>query len=346
MRATDNFDEKKFVGHGGFGIVYKATLDVLEMSSVEGKYQDKLVKKSKTVAIKRILNRQDAHSKEGFFTEIDLLTSCKHPNIVSLVGFSREGREMILVYEYASKGSLNEYFGNNCGKINLTWAQRLQICLDIAHGINYLHTNMEDKPRIIHRDIKSGNILLDENLRAMVADFGLSKIHPKDQQASTRYSENAVGTKVYTDPEYLTSYKYKKESDIYSFGVVLFEILCGRVAYDSIYLAEHVKGLAPIARRRFSEKTLKELIDRKMIDEDDKNIFTLNRGPNQDSFEVFSRIAYQCSAEIQAKRPTMEVVIKELERALKLQVSKHFTEVTIFSFLIFLIPLVITILVP
>ncbi|KAM0038401.1 putative protein kinase RLK-Pelle-CR4L family [Helianthus debilis subsp. tardiflorus] len=321
-KATNDFDETYSVGSGGYGIVYKAKLDVLNiqcLSSMEGLCKDELPKINKTVAIKRIFNRADEQGKQGFLSEIELLNSCTHPNIVSLLGFSRESQEMILVYEYALKGSLSDYLGNSNKMSNLTWVQRIKICLDIAHGINYLHTNMEGKPRIIHRDIKSENILLDENMKAMVADFGLSVFHPRRQQASTVYTKNIAGTEVYMDPEYLTTFKYKRESDIYSFGVVLFEVLSGRVAYDSFYLGENIKGLAPIARRRFSEGTLKELIDPKMEEEDDDMFFTLNRGPNQDSFETFSKIAYQCLAETQARRPTMDVIIKELQNALNLQ---------------------------
>ncbi|KAL8193829.1 hypothetical protein R6Q57_026071 [Mikania cordata] len=324
-QATKDFDEAYCVGSGGYGRVFKAKLDVLDiqcLSSMEGKCKDDFPRINKPVAVKRIISRSDEQGKQGFLTEIELLTSCKHPNIVSLLGFSREDCEMVLVYEHAFKGSLGDYLGNvsNTGKTNnLTWAQRIQICLDIAHGINYLHTDMEGKPRIIHRDIKSENILLDENLNAKVADFGLSKFHPMKQKSSTIYTKNIAGTEVYMDPEYLDTFKYKKESDVYSFGVVLFEILCGRLAYDSIYIGENDMGLAPIARRRYNEGTLKELIDPKIIEEDDDHVFTLNRGPNQDSFDTFSKVAYQCLAETQAKRPTMEVVIKELQNALNLQ---------------------------
>ncbi|PWA89350.1 protein kinase-like domain, Phloem protein 2-like protein [Artemisia annua] len=286
---------------------------------MEGKSKNELPKRCSTVAIKQILNRQDEQGKEGFLAEIELLTSCKHQNIVSLLGFSSKDREMILVYEFLVNGSLDDYLGSAEKKINLTWNQRLQICLNIAEGLKYLHTSMEGKPRIIHRDIKSANVLLDENWNAKIADFGLSKFHPANQPASTIKSKGFVGTEVYMDPEYLTTGKYKKETDIYSFGVVLFEILSGTLAYDSVYLAENDKGLAPIARRRFSEGTLKELIDPTMMVEDNEQRFTLNRGPNQDSFDAFTKIAYQCLAETQAKRPPMEVIIKELRNAQKFQ---------------------------
>ncbi|XP_076940426.1 putative receptor-like protein kinase At5g59700 [Bidens hawaiensis] len=330
--ATNGFDEAHFVAGGGFGLVYKGELDLLGIQnspSVEGEQK----KQSKTpVAIKCIKNRQDVASKEGFLTEIELLTSCKHQNVISLLGLYMEADDIILVYEYASKGSLSDYLGSTCKNINLTWGKRLEICLDIARGINYLHTSMEGKPRIIHRDIKSENILLDENMKAKIADLGLSKFHSRSQQASTIHTKHIAGTNFYVDLEYVTSAKYKKESDIYSFGVVLFEMLSGRLAYEQICIEENEKGLASIARRRYNEKTLKELIDPKMIDEVGEHIVTLNRSPNQESFEAFSRIAYQCLAETQAKRPTMEVVIKELENALNLQVR------TLYNNIYFIIP--------
>ncbi|GKB13630.1 kinase-like domain, phloem protein 2-like protein [Tanacetum coccineum] len=320
--ATDNFNQRYCIGSGGHGVVYKEDLDHVDIqksSSMEWKNIDVLPKKRSTVAIKQIFYRKDDLGKLGFWQEIELLTSCKHPNVVSLLGFSSKDREMILVYEFLVNGSLDEYLGSTEKKINLTWNQRIQICLDIADGLRYLHTNMEGKPRIIHRDIKSANVLLDENWNAKIADFGLSKFHPANQPASTIQTNIVTGTEVYLDPEYSTTRKYKKESDIYSFGVVLFEVLSGRLAYDSLYLTENSKGLAPIARRRFNEGTLKELIDHKMMEEDGEQMFTLNRGPNQDSFNTFSKIAYQCLAETQAKRPTIEVIIEELYNALKFQ---------------------------
>ncbi|XP_071739349.1 uncharacterized protein [Rutidosis leptorrhynchoides] len=322
ITATNNFDKVYCIGSGGYGMVYKADLehhDVQSLSSKEENKKGARPKRRSTVAIKRIMNRQDDQGEQGFLAELELLTSCNHCNIVSLLGFSRQNKEMILVYEYLTNGSLDDYLASAERKVNLNWCHRLQICLDIAKGLEYLHTNREGKPRIIHRDIKSANILLDESWNAKIADFGLSKFHPTNQLASTILTKHAVGTEVYLDPEYMSTGRYKKESDVYSFGVVLFEILSGRLAYDSHFIEENVKGLAPIARRRFNEKTLKELIDPKMIEEDDEQTFTLNRGPNQDSFDTFSKVAYQCLAETQAKRPTMETVIEELHKALNFQ---------------------------
>ncbi|KAK9080257.1 hypothetical protein SSX86_001933 [Deinandra increscens subsp. villosa] len=322
-QATNDFSKARCVGSGGFGDVFRAKLDVLNVqspSSIKGKCKDELPKKRKTVAIKR-MSRIDETSTQGFLTEIELLTSCKHQNIVSLLGYCREAGEMILVYEYAFGGSLSNYLTSVSKNVDLTWAQRLKLCLDVARGINYLHTKMEGKPMIIHRDIKSDNILLDKNLIAKVADFGLSKFHKLNlmkQQASTVNTKHIAGTPYYMDPEFYSTGNYKRASDVYSFGVVLFEVLCGRMTYDQIYLHENDNGLAPIARRRFTEGTLKELIDPKMIDYND-DIFIFNGGPNENSFNTFSKIAYECLAESQAKRPTMEVIINALQNALNLQ---------------------------
>ncbi|XP_076937974.1 putative serine/threonine-protein kinase PBL1 [Bidens hawaiensis] len=134
--ATNNFNEEHFIGSGGYGIVYKAKLNVLNFqstTSIEGKCNEELLKISQTVAIKRMVSREDEQGEQGFLPEIELLTCCNHPNVVALLGFSKEAPEMILVYEYAFKGSLNGYLGSTRA-VNLTWAQRVKICLDIANG--------------------------------------------------------------------------------------------------------------------------------------------------------------------------------------------------------------------
>ncbi|PWA44709.1 serine/threonine-protein kinase, active site protein [Artemisia annua] len=311
VSATKNFAETHLIGSGTYGKVYKGVLEL----PVEKKNKNNISKR--TVAIKRILFREDEQGIEGFIAEILLLTKCKHPNIVSLLGFCHEGSHMILVYEYASNGSLDAYLGN---KYNyLTWEQRIKICIDIAHGLHYLHTREEIDQRIIHRDIKSGNILLGKNLEAKISDFGLSKLYPNRTEARSYYTNIIAGTKLYLDPEYAATGKLKRGTDIYSFGVVLFEILSGKIANDRIFTDEDKKGLAPYAQRRFKEGTLHEMMDPKIMEEVDEHISTLNKGLNQDSLITFSKIAYECLAETQVMRPTAEIIIKELEKALVLQ---------------------------
>ncbi|GKE11717.1 kinase-like domain, phloem protein 2-like protein, partial [Tanacetum coccineum] len=319
--ATEKFADIYCIGSGGYGMVYKAQLehfDSSKSSSIDVENKCDLPKKRSTVAIKRIFN---THGEQGFIAEIETLTRCKHENIISLLGFCDEDRDhMILVYELASKGSLEDYLGNSDKMTNLTWTQRLKICLDIAHGLNYIHTNTDhDKQKIIHRDIKSANILLDDNWKAKIADFGLSKIHPVDQDASTFNASTIAGTNTYLDPEYEKSGKLNKKSDIYSFGVVLFEILTGRLAYERIFTDVDGKGIAPVARYHFEKGTLMEVVDHRIKEETDEHVFSLTKGPNKESLDVFSKIAFQCVAETQAQRPTMEVVIDKLQKALNSQ---------------------------
>ncbi|KAI3739074.1 hypothetical protein L2E82_29458 [Cichorium intybus] len=320
--ATENFAEKYLIGSGTYGDVYKAELDHFDSKKLlplEIKNKGKLPKKRSTVAIKRILIREDKQGEQGFLAEIEMLTSCKHPNIVSLLGFCDEGRHMILVYEHASNGSLDDYLGSSGNLTNLTWVQRIKIGVDVARGLNYLHTNIEDNRRIIHRDIKSGNILLGQNWEAKIADFGLSKFRPENQQMNTLYTENIAGTQVYLDPEYDKKGKLKNESDIYSFGVVLFEMFSGRFANDPIYTKENSNGIAPVARRHFNEGIIKKMIDPRLMEEEHEYIFGVNKGPDQDSFDAYVKIAYQCVAETQVERPTAEVIVKKLEEALSFQ---------------------------
>jgi serine/threonine protein kinase len=321
--ATENFAEKYCIGSGVYGNVYKAQLehfDSSNWSSIEGVNKCDLPKRRSTVAIKHIFNPE---GKQGFVTEIETLSSCKHDNIISLLGFCDEGPDhMILIYEFASRGSLESYIESDDKTANLTWVQRIKICLNIAHGLKYIHSDTDqDKQKIIHRDIKSANILLGENWEAKIADFGLSKIHPADQEASTLNASTIAGTPMYLDPEYKKYGRLNKKSDIYSFGVVLFEILTGRLAYDPIYTNVNKEGIAPIARLLFENGTLIKIVDHKIKEEADGHVFSPRKGPNKDSLDIFSKIAYRCLVETQAQRPTIEDVIHELRRALQAQVS-------------------------
>ena len=329
--ATENFAEKNRIGGGTYGDVYIAQLYHFDSKyyklPLEKKNIGEFPKKRSTVAVKHIKFREDKFGEEGFLGEIEMLTNCKHPNIISLLGFCEEDHHMILVYEHASNGSLEDYLGSDRSLTNLSWLQRIKICIDIACGLNYLHTKLEGEQRIIHRDIKSGNILLGRNWEAKIADFGLSKFHhhDQDQQANkTLYTTTLAGTELYMDPEYSETGKLKNETDIYSFGVVLFELMAGKFANDPIFTNENSNGIVHVARRRFKEgrNSIKEMLDPKLIEESHKNIFTLIKGPDEESLYVFSKIAYQCVAISQAERPTAQVIIKKLKKALYFQVKQ------------------------
>ncbi|GKD79189.1 kinase-like domain, phloem protein 2-like protein, partial [Tanacetum coccineum] len=312
VQATQAFEETYCFGFDAHGMVHKAELDQFESkssSSVEEKNTRKEANKRITVAIKRISCREDEQGEQGFFEELDTCISYKHPNIASLLGFCDEGREMIFVYEHACNGSLDDYFGSNDDKIVLTWAQCLHKCLEIARGLSHLHTKMGSKQSIIHGDIRSANIFFGKNFEAEIAYFGLSNLHPANQEANT---------KVYLDPVYETTGKLGRESDIYSFGVVLFEIICGKLAYDLIYNRSD-QGLALMARQCYNDGTIKEMIDPKLLEETDEDGSTANKGPNQDSLDTFLKLVCQCLGETHIERPTIETVITELDKALSFQ---------------------------
>nr|GEU55249.1 receptor-like protein kinase ANXUR1 [Tanacetum cinerariifolium] len=281
--ATSNFSEKNFIASGGFGKVYQGQSDKLGM-----------------VAIKR-LDRKHEQGDREFMMEIALLSTYKHENIVSLVGFSNKDGEKILVYKHERNGSLDKYLHRK----DLTWIQCLQICIDAAHGLKYLHHNVGLQHRIIHLDIKSSNILLDENWRAKISDFGLSKVGPANVQHTFLISQ-ACGTIGYIDPEYLDTGVLTKESDVYSFGVVLFKVLCGRPAR----VMDERQYLNTLAQIHYEKETLVELIPSDFL----KQI-------NTASLSTFSKIAYKCLRKHRQDRPTMTLVVEELEEALNYQLA-------------------------
>ncbi|GKD33990.1 kinase-like domain, phloem protein 2-like protein [Tanacetum coccineum] len=284
--ATDNFDENKVIGIGGFGKVYKG-----ELSHSEGKGM---------VAIKR-LDRKYGQGDPEFLKEIRMLSCYKHKNLISLLGFCKEEDEMILIYEHASHGSLDRILHD----VTLTWTQRLKICLDAAKGLSFLHDPNGTQQRILHCDIKSANILLDESLNAKVADFGLSKISPANQKYTFLFT-SPVGTPGYCDPLYMDTYQLTKESDVYSFGVVLFEVLCGRVCYENCN--GKLKVFVHFWKRCYEQKTLDEII-----------FPDLKHQLDPSSFEIFVDIAYQCLQISREQRPTMSLVVKKLKDALELK---------------------------
>ncbi|XP_076916390.1 putative LRR receptor-like serine/threonine-protein kinase At5g48740 [Bidens hawaiensis] len=203
--ATRNF--KQALGRGSFGSVYL------------GKLSD-----GKLIAVK-VRSDKTQLGSDSFINEVSLLSSIRHQNLVSLEGYCNESKQQILVYEYLPGGSLTEnLYGAKSKRVTLSWACRLKIAIDTAKGLDYLHNRSE--PRIIHRDVKSSNILLDGDLNAKLCDFGLSK---QVTQADASHVITMVkGTTGYLDPEYYSTQQLTEKSDVYSFGVVLLELICGR----------------------------------------------------------------------------------------------------------------------
>ncbi|ERN02723.1 cysteine-rich receptor-like protein kinase 3 [Amborella trichopoda] len=203
--ATDYFDNSNKLGQGGNGSVYKGILP-----------------NGQVVAIKRLFFNTRQWVDE-FFNEVNLISDVQHKNLVKLLGCSITGPESLLVYEYVPNKSLDNFLFDNGNSPKLSWNTRCEIIVGVAEGLAYLHE--ESKLRIIHRDIKLSNILLDENFNAKIADFGLARCFPQDK---THISTGIAGTLGYMAPEYIIRGKLTEKADVYSFGVLIVEILSGR----------------------------------------------------------------------------------------------------------------------
>ncbi|XP_073525825.1 uncharacterized protein [Phyllobates terribilis] len=209
--ATGVFNAANMIGEGGFGKVYKGRLESGEI-----------------VAIKQ-LNHDGLQGSQEFIIEVLMLSLLHHPKLMSLIGYCADGDEKLLVYEYMPQGSLEDHlFDFGLGKVPLDWNTRIKIAVDTARGIEYLH--LKANPPVIYRDLKPANILLDNNFHAKLSDFGLAKLGPVGDK--THVSTRVMGTYGYCAPEYAMSGKLTTKSDIYSFGVVLLEIITGRKAID------------------------------------------------------------------------------------------------------------------
>lgn len=290
--ATNDFDEAFVIGKGGFGKVYKGKVDL-------GGEID--------VAIKR-LNLDSDQGATEFWAEIEMLSKFCHSHIVSLLGYCE--KEMILIYEYMSNGSLEDHLhkkrANGSNSSPLTWVQKLNICIGAARGLDYLHTGTGIQCRVIHRDVKSSNILLDENWAGKIADFGLSRTTPVPQSGSTTnfYTRRIISTFGYMDSEYFSTHRLTRKSDVYAFGVVLLEVLCGRPALD-FTLDEQQHSLAGWAKYCIKRGNISRIIDP-----------CLSGQVPAKCLKKFGQTAYECLRTCSKDRPTMTVVLAKLELVL------------------------------
>lgn len=271
--ATQNFNDANKVGQGGSGSVYKGVL-------TEGR----------EIAVKRIFSHKEQGVKE-FFNEVNLVSRVQHKNLVQLFGCSVDGPDRLLVYEFVPNKTLDHFLFGEEKKL-LNWERRFDIILGIATGITYLHEQSDI--RIIHRDIKASNILLDQNFKPKIADFGLARDIPEDQ---SHLSTGIAGTLGYVAPDYVMHGQLTEKVDVYSFGVLVLEIISGRKNHSQFYTSQ---SLLALVWSHYISHTLSEIID----DNIEKH--------HHDEVINVARIALLCTQASAALRPAMSQVISLL----------------------------------
>ncbi|CAM8992052.1 unnamed protein product [Rhodiola kirilowii] len=277
--ATDNFDPANKIGEGGFGPVYKGVLS-----------------DGKIIAVKQLSSKSKQGNRE-FVNEIGMISALQHPNLVKLHGCCIEGNQLLLIYEYMENNSLaRALFGPPNNRLNLSWSTRSKICWGIAKGLAYLHE--ESRLKIVHRDIKATNVLLDKDLNAKISDFGLAKL---DEEENTHISTRIAGTIGYMAPEYAMRGYLTDKADVYSFGIVALEIVSGksntnyRPKEEFVYLLDWAYVLQ-------EQGNLLELVDPSLGTDYDK----------KEAMRMLN-LALACTSPSPTLRPAMSLVVKMLE---------------------------------
>ncbi|RDY13251.1 LEAF RUST 10 DISEASE-RESISTANCE LOCUS RECEPTOR-LIKE PROTEIN KINASE-like 1.1, partial [Mucuna pruriens] len=281
QEATNNFDSTRKLGEGGFGSVYYGTL-----------------RDGREVAIKHLFEH-NYRRVEQFMNEIEILTRLRHRNLVSLYGCtSRHGHELLLVYEYIPNGTVASHLHGDLSRVGLlTLPIRMQIAIETATALAYLHAS-----NIVHRDVKTNNILLDINFSVKVADFGLSRLLPND---ASHVSTAPQGSPGYLDPEYFQHYRLTKKSDLYSFGVVLMELISSMPAVDASRERDEV-NLANLAMKKIQKEKLSELVDPSFGFESDQQVKTM--------LTSVAELAFRCVQGNNELRPSMDEVLEALKK--------------------------------
>ncbi|CAN6480806.1 unnamed protein product [Victoria cruziana] len=277
--ATEGFADENVIGEGGYGIVYKG---VMHDGSL--------------VAVKNLLNNRGQAERE-FKVEVEAIGRVRHKNLVRLLGYCVEGAHRMLVYEYVDNGNLDQWLHGDVGPVGpLTWDIRMNVILGTAKGLAYLHEGLE--PKVVHRDVKASNILLDQQWHPKVSDFGLAKLLGSERSYITT---RVMGTFGYVAPEYASTGMLNERSDVYSFGVLIMEIISGRCPVDysrppgEVNLVEWLKVLV-------SNKNLEQVLDPKMPDK-----------PSSKALKRALLVALRCVNPDAQKRLKMGHVIHMLE---------------------------------
>ncbi|KQJ99818.1 probable serine/threonine-protein kinase At1g01540 [Brachypodium distachyon] len=277
--ATGMFDDKNVIGEGGYGIVYHGVLD-----------------DGTQVAVKNLLNNRGQAEKE-FKVEVEAIGRVRHKNLVRLLGYCAEGNQRMLVYEYVDNGNLEQWLHGDVGPVSpLTWEDRMKIILGTAKGLMYLHEGLE--PKVVHRDVKSSNILLDKHWNAKLSDFGLAKLLGSERSYVTT---RVMGTFGYVAPEYAGTGMLNETSDVYSFGILIMEIICGRVPVDYNRPPAEV-NLVDWLKTMVSTRNSEGVVDPKMPQK-----------PTSRAVKKALLVALRCVDPDASKRPNIGHIIHMLE---------------------------------
>ncbi|KAL0305577.1 UNVERIFIED_CONTAM: putative LRR receptor-like serine/threonine-protein kinase, partial [Sesamum radiatum] len=277
--ATNNFDAANKIGEGGFGPVYKG-----------------LLPDGTIIAVKQLSSRSRQGNRE-FLNEIGMISCLQHPNLVKLYGCCIEGDQLLVVYEYGEQQPRPyRSSDSNESQLMIDWPTRFQICVGIARGLAFLHE--ESRLKIVHRDIKATNVLLDKDLNPKISDFGLARLNEDEK---THISTKIAGTIGYMAPEYALWGYLTDKADVYSFGVVLLEIVSGKS--NNNYMPSHnFICLLDWANHLQESKKIDELIDERLVSRADI-----------EEIDRVVRVALLCTNATPSIRPTMSEVVQMLE---------------------------------
>ncbi|GJX14413.1 kinase-like domain, phloem protein 2-like protein [Tanacetum coccineum] len=286
LSATNNFDDKNVIETNDFGNVYKGQLwwsgELIGINA-------------------RRIKKERKQAEQEFWVEISMLASLKHKNLVSLVGFCDEKDEKVIINKNETRGWLDTYLRD---PMSLTWVRRLEICVGLAHALSYIHHDELRNFSVIHRDIRSFTVQLNDGWQPKLSNFERSMKIEASQRHHSFDTDTLEYTNGYGDPTYVETKSVNHKSDMYSFGIVLFEVLCGRY---SIINDDYNKYLAPLVITHYREKKLNEIVD-----------WDLWKQMDLQSFNIFTEIAYDCLNEEQSQRPNIDEIVPRLQKALEL----------------------------